>query len=153
MTMMASFLSNINIPAGSLFSPGAKPLFHFESSLWRLETFPWYFSLCSFICLYPGDVPTSHIKHRLPYFLGAEVKTIVTGELGGCVSLPQSAYPETDIQSAEAEKEVLTSASVRKAQSWESANVRNWSPKRLIFFFHLSVLNETHLVYGTARWD
>lgn len=85
MTMMASFLSNINIPAGSLFSPGAKPLFHFESSLWRLETFPWYFFLCSFICLYPGDVPTCHIKHRLPYFLGAEVKTVVAGELGGWV--------------------------------------------------------------------
>lgn len=43
MTMMASFPSNINIPAWSLFSPRAKSLFHFESSLWMLEMFPWYF--------------------------------------------------------------------------------------------------------------
>lgn len=43
MTMMASFLSNINIPAWSLFPPRAKSLFHFESSLWMLEMFPWYF--------------------------------------------------------------------------------------------------------------
>lgn len=85
MTMMASFLSNINIPAWSLFPPRAKSLFHFESSLWMLEMLPWYFFPLLFICLYPGDVPTCHIKHTQPYFLRAKVKTIVTGRVGGVI--------------------------------------------------------------------
>lgn len=61
MTMTPSYLSNINIPAGSLFSPGAKPLFHFESSLWRLETFPWYFfpSARLFACIQVTSQPVT----------------------------------------------------------------------------------------------
>lgn len=51
-TMTASSLSNINIPAWWLCSPGAKPLFqfHLESSPWMLEMFPQYiyFSPCLF---------------------------------------------------------------------------------------------------------
>lgn len=114
MTMTASFLSNINIPAGSLFPPGQSHCSTLKALCEGLKPSLDIFSLSSFICLYPGDVPTCHIKLRRPDSLGAEVKTIVKGEVGACVSLPQSASPETDIQSTEAETEVLTSASVRK---------------------------------------
>lgn len=87
--MMASFLSNINIPAGSLFSPPGQSHCSILKALCEgLKRSLDIFSLCRFICLYPGDVPTCHIKHRLPYFLRAEVKTIERW-----VSLPQKHLP------------------------------------------------------------
>lgn len=49
MTMMASFLSNINIPAWSLFPLRAKSLFQFESSLWMLGIFS--LSAHLFVCI------------------------------------------------------------------------------------------------------
>lgn len=75
MTMMASSPSNVNIPAWSLFPLGQSHCSILkapcECSKGSLDIFP----LRWFICLYPGDVPTCHIKH----FLRAKVKAIVTG--------------------------------------------------------------------------
>lgn len=54
------FPSNINIPAWSLFSPRGKSLFHFESSLWMLEMFPWYFPLLVYLLVSRWCANLSH---------------------------------------------------------------------------------------------
>lgn len=63
------------------------------------------------------------------------------------MSRPQSASPETDIQSTETE--VLTSASVRNAES------ETLIPEKIeaFFFLHIVGLNETHLVYVRTPGD
>lgn len=135
MTMMASFLSNINIPAGSLFFPRGKAIVPF----WKLSVKAWnvpliFFPLLVYLLVSRWRANLSHQAQTALFPRSRGQNNWRAGWVGGCVSLPQSASPETDIQSAEAETEVLTSASVRKAQSL-SANVRNWSPKHWFIFF------------------
>lgn len=145
MTMTASFLSNINIPAGSLFPPGAKPLFHFESSLWRLETFPWYFFLrLVYLLVSRWRANLSH-QAQTAWFPRSRGQNNCQGR-GGSVRVSSTKRLPRDGYSVNRGRD-------RGSDICISQKVRLWSLKRLAFFPPYSCMkwNPSGLRQDTGR--
>lgn len=153
MTMMASFLSNINIPAGSLFSPGAKPLFHFESSLWRLETFPWYFfPLLVYLLVSRWRANLSH-QAQTALFPQNRGQNNCHGRGGWvCVRVSSTKRLPRDGYSVSRGRDTGFDICISQKCTTLECKRAKLIPQK-IDFFHISALNETHLAYVRARWD